>query len=562
MQQYPRERRGEKPVKKKKKPNAHRKARAIRIAVTVGMILLLLIPTYLAIGSYIYVKNAPKDNVETYYTSISVIGPGGSAALLSPDNDSELFHCFIGMLESPNPVSVVKPGHTANYTVTFHTNTGSERYTFHFSPTDEDVYFTNAENAIFHVTNGDGGLFLNSPLSYEVYPQATLPILQPALPETIAPADVDWRYRTINGDFLQLKNTGASSAVKNYGIADNVVSFLFQNALTGAPFPPDDCQLVITRGGIEIFNAPIKADDLTVPLTLPALNGKELFVVRAEYYQKSDVNYYGSMVSRFTMYSTEPAIFDVVNASTATEGSFYLFSAVNVGNMGSLLFSVGSDPDNATSIAPLVFKCQSSGTVYALIPTDMIAAEQRLMVNYGSKIEYFDLSRIPVERTDASSVLQGAPPDLLQLIAEHGATQSDISSTFLSIGGMAEPDGTRLLPFGSTVEGAGGRFSLPFELYTDVGNVTALSQGRVKKVGTAEGVGKYVIIDHGYGVYSWYCGLSQTYVYQGDTVAVGQLLGKAGSSLGAADAFLLMTTVGKTAVDPAYLRSFYYYFGS
>jgi septal ring factor EnvC (AmiA/AmiB activator) len=66
-----------------------------------------------------------------------------------------------------------------------------------------------------------------------------------------------------------------------------------------------------------------------------------------------------------------------------------------------------------------------------------------------------------------------------------------------------------------------------------------------------------VIIDHGCGIYSWYCGLSQIYLAVGDIVAAGDRLGKAGSTLSAngEQTLLLMTTVGKTAIDPAFLRN-------
>ena len=558
MQRYQRES-GEQPQKKKKRPSA-RKARVINILVTVGMILLLMIPTYFAIGSYVLEKNAPKDNTETYYTSVNVLGAGGSTVTVSPETEPALFQCFIDMLSSPNPVSAIEPGHTANYTVTFYTNTGYERYTFHFSPTDSSVYFTNAGGSLFHVTNNSGDLFLNSSHAYEIYPQAAIPSLQAASTDIILPSEVAWRYRTPNGDFLDLQSAKTEPELKEYGIADNFVSFLFKNGQSAALFTPDDCQLTITRNGTEIFDAPIKVDDLAIPLNLPELLGNEIFTIHAEYYQQSDVPYYGSLVYRFTMSSTEPAAFAIQNGATATAGGFFLFTAQNADRIDQLIFSTESEAVESV-IDPIVFK--KNDTVYALIPAKMIGSDLSLTVRYGSKMEKFALTRTPLAAGSADGILQGDLPNVDGLIAQKGASSTNLETTFTPQGSFAAQSGAPLLPFGSTLTTEDGMTALPFELYAAAGDVTAMAFGRVKEVGNHASLGGYVIIDHGCGIYSWYCGLSQIYVSTGGIVAVGDRLGKAGGLLlgpNDAETVLLMTTIGKTAVDPAYLRSFSFQF--
>ena len=109
-----------------------------------------------------------------------------------------------------------------------------------------------------------------------------------------------------------------------------------------------------------------------------------------------------------------------------------------------------------------------------------------------------------------------------------------------------------------------GTTALPFELYDTDGDVYTSAYGYVKEIGNHSALGNYVIVDHGCGVYSWYCGLSEVRVTKGQIVAVGDRLGIAGRlSFGPddTDTVLLMVTVGKTAVDPAYLREFNFNFG-
>ena len=552
------------PTAKKKPRRSSKRSRLKRIALTAAVILVLLLPTGLAIGSYIYVKNAPVDNTETYYTSVNVLGTNSSATF-SPDKEPELFQCFIDMLEEPNPVSNVEPGHSAYYSVTFHTNTGQERYTFHFSPTDSRVYFTNSSGSIYHVTNDSGTLFLNSHYSYEIYPQAVLPSLQDANADIIRPSEVNWSSRTPNGDFLQLQNTDVEPGVADYGIADNFVSFLFQNDQSSGLYTPDDCQLTITRNGAVIYDAPIKVDNLAVPLNLPELLGNELFTIHAEYYQKSEVSYYGTLIYRFTMSTTEPAVFAMQNNATATEGGFFLFTAQNAQNINRLLFFAERDGAE-TAISPIIFK-KGDQNVYALIPAQTIGAGNTLTVKYGSKTESFSLTQTPLNTINADSVLQSTPPALAELIAQLGATQAEVdreSDVFAPHGQFAAQNGTLLLPFGSTSTENEEVTLLPFELYAMSGDVTATAWGRVKAVGSHESIGQYVIVDHGCGIYTWYCGLSQSYVKEGEIVSFGDRLGRAGRPNFCpedTDCLLMMTTIGKVAVDPAYLRDFNFQFG-
>ncbi|MBQ8341844.1 MAG: M23 family metallopeptidase [Clostridia bacterium] len=564
MQRYQREPVVAPQPKKKKSRTSARKKKAFRILVAVGMILLLLIPSYLAIGSYIIVKNAPKPSTETYYTSLDIVGPNGSLVSASPTTNADIFQCFTDMLNAPNPVSAIEPTHTAKYTVTMYTNTTPEQYTFHFSPAKNSVYFTKADGLIYHVTNTSGNLFLNSPLSYEVYPQASLPSLQAASTDMILPSTVDWHYRTMDGSFLQLHTPTVETEVKNYGIADNFVSFLFKNALNNTNFTPDDCQLIITRDNVKIFNSHIRVDDLSVPLDLPALHGDELFTIHAEYYQKSDVTYYGSLTYLFTMSSTEPAVFDIINTETVTAGSFYLFTAQNADRIDQLLFSVGAE-QSTRAISPIVLK--RGKTVYALIPTELADGADKLIVRYGSKMEAFALTHIPKTPFDASEMMDGYNLDLQSWIAQKGATQADAdqNTSFISLVKPKQNQGELILPFGATITAGKSTISLPFELYRANGDATAPAQGIVKEVGTHTVLGGYVIVDHGCGIYSYYCGLSQTYVTVGHIVAVGDRLGQIGHNGIAPDrqnTLLFMMTIGKNAVDPAYLRNFNFQFGN
>ncbi|QPC81383.1 M23 family metallopeptidase [Phototrophicus methaneseepsis] len=61
-------------------------------------------------------------------------------------------------------------------------------------------------------------------------------------------------------------------------------------------------------------------------------------------------------------------------------------------------------------------------------------------------------------------------------------------------------------------------------------SMTALASGRVAFAGPLPIRGNYVLIDHGWGLYTGYAHLSVTFVTQGQMIAPGQIIGRVGST--------------------------------
>src|SRR5690606_323043 len=60
--------------------------------------------------------------------------------------------------------------------------------------------------------------------------------------------------------------------------------------------------------------------------------------------------------------------------------------------------------------------------------------------------------------------------------------------------------------------------------------ILASAAGKVVYAGMMDIRGNYVVIDHGYGVYSGYAHMSQVHVTRGQTVAKGQVIGVVGNT--------------------------------
>ena len=87
-------------------------------------------------------------------------------------------------------------------------------------------------------------------------------------------------------------------------------------------------------------------------------------------------------------------------------------------------------------------------------------------------------------------------------------------------------------------------------------SVPSLNGGTVISAGFCQRLGNYVIVDHGFGLRTWYCLLSSVDVTVGDVLAKGQSVGKCGTAGPiSASGFLLMCTVTDVIVDPSSIIS-------
>ena len=136
---------------------------------------------------------------------------------------------------------------------------------------------------------------------------------------------------------------------------------------------------------------------------------------------------------------------------------------------------------------------------------------------------------------------------LPQIIQMNGA-ERDSSLTPYKL--LAQPQGEKLFGFGDLLQIPNTNLPpLPFDLYRTNDAIGALAAGRVLSVASDLHLGKYVIVDHGCGLYTWYAGLSEVRVTAGDILAVGDIIGLPSTTLHREASALLMATLGKAAVS-------------
>jgi len=412
----------------------------------------------------------------------------------------------------------------------------TDTYDFYFSRVESNCYYTSPTGKIFRSDHELVTEFLNGTYAFEMYAASTLPVLTTAATDEVIPASVNWYYRTADGTFEQRTQNNVSSTLHTYPIA-NDIAFYFSVV-------PSEHNILISRDGLTLY------EGLSDGISLSLQDDEVLdFEIRAIYPSSSTQDYYGEIIYRFRMQVVEAAHF-IPNRTLFAVVDILLLRCENVKNIPKLVISATP----ALKTTPMVFR--RNDLVYAAIPVTAVGTS-RIQVNYGTVADAFDITVQPhggitheIDATtlqgDWSALLADKIPTLIQQLgasADSGLTPRTISSLpYEKIFGFADilhVPGTQL----STV-------SLPFQLYRVSGAVQALAAGRVCFVARNDPLlGNFVIIDHGCGVYTWYAGLSEARVSEGDILAVGDTVGLSSTILYHEESALIMATLGKSAIS-------------
>lgn len=521
----------------------NRKAIFLRCMMYFFILLLLLIPTYIAIATLVVQKNAPVDTTHAVYDTLVLTGPDGKRTHASSTINHSLFTMFATLSESGVEVIAIPDSHRAgHYAVSMKNASVIDPYDFYFQFGSSTCYYTTPEGKIFRAEHAQTTAFLNSSFAFEMYDAATLPVLTTAATDEVLPSTLSWFYRTENGLFTERLQKDLAMQTLTYPIA-NDIAFYFS-------VPPSSHEILIRRGEELLYRGP--SDGISLPLSEDEVLDFEIVAV---FDQNSRLDYYGQITYRFRMQVVEAARF-TLNTSTPQMGGLLLIRCENVKNAGKL--QITSEP--ALAAAPIIF--ERGDHVYAALAASVPGAHA-LRVTYGTVAASFTLDvqpRTGTAHTVTEDVLQGDWAKLLaqiipDFILQKGATTD---SGLTPTSGFEMPKGKRIFAFADTLllpEAQAATTPLPFDLYRIDGEVGALSAGRVLEVGESAALGKYVILDHGCGIYTYYAGLCETRVHAGDIVAVGETVGLSSAHFYHENTVLIMASAGKAAVSVDFLYS-------
>ncbi len=499
-------------------------------------ILLLFIPTYLAVAAYISSQSGSVEDARNV-VKMSILDPDGNVWTYEPsakDADEESKRSAeteISFLTSVNRNAVEQtamPDAIADaeaFIVTYDSFNRTGVYTYYFTDDPSAAFFKDAENKIYKITSEDASTFLCKDYAAclyngSVYPKLTIGDAV-VLPETL-----NWRYQLFNGTYRPME-TETTDEMHNYRMnARMSLSFNLE---------PDVIDITVYDGDTVIYK-----DNYANLSQISVTEQKQLrFHIDAKWYEVDGKEGQGEAVYDFMATVNAPASF-YLNQSTIENGDFCMITVKDKPEDADILFT--SEPDlNFTpvfvedgdyyrALVPVNYD-DASGPYTFTLSCDGVTQELVLNVNAKTYGEVpFDVSQSIVETTRTEATLASFD-EIMRPVAQSLSVATDhlfegpfgegVVSNLLTVGFGRK----RVINGGTTYHHQG------VDYIVNVGTeITAVNNGVVIYVGTTDLSGTIVVIEHGLGLKSWYAHLSEAAVEVGDSVKTGDVIAYSGDS--------------------------------
>ena len=521
-----------------------------KLIISILCVVALFIPTYLAIGSYALNKDAPVSSKSV--DRMEIADPNGDVFKLAA---SEAGNDIVSLFSEINKDAVKRDELPAQlvgtpfYKVTYITGKKSVDYKYYFSADAQNCYYVDDMGAVYQIRSEQAAKFVSTPYAMALYADSTVPALTTMSGEAISPASIAWNYRAADGKFIARSGLETVSDVRAYAM-DGGISFAFS-------IVPDALAVKVYDGGTLIYDG--SYDQIG---TIDVSESKTLsFELDANWYEDNARGYYGQASYAFKADVVAPAEF-YLGRSEVEPGDFVVLSGINVADISKISFS--SEP--AINYTPVFYA--DGKYVHALIPISYdleYSPAYTFTVSYGITKQTINLSvkekTFGTHSYDISATLvnahrnQASLDEFNKLAAElckTGDATRYFEGKFIDYEDLKWSIITGIGRY-RTINATGEVYRHQgVDFYTHTGvDVGAINNGRVIYTGTTSLTGKLVVIEHGYGLKTWYAHLSEVSVNVVDTVTTGQAIGKTGTTgFAMYSGVHLGMTVGNVPVSP------------
>ena len=525
-----------------------------QVAIATLCIIIAFVPTYIAV-TYYFARDGIGEG--SSYT-VSVYDESGTEVSADGIKQKDLAKTVLTMNKkmyaAGSELEADKlPEKYLDVTVSSDDFSTSYRYYFSMSESEKTVVYSLADEKYFYVDFKDTVDFLSTPCAQGFYSSSKLPTLSISGGDDVLPVEAEWKYQSLSGSMVTANGVTVVDSAPIHAM----------NSSTKLSFDvaPDECTVKVTQNGKLIA----EVDGLSGIPYEKLDEGALSFEIFAIWSSSSEYSGYASY--RFTStVGLAPEFF--INTTSIQSGEFVLVYAKNVSAPQKIEFS--SSP--AINYTPVFF--EENGIAYALIPIDKnLEAPQKYTFSftYGEvrseavlnvsardiKDRNYDVSAIGATRDETTL------REYHKLLGDVGLKYEKtryFSDKFIDYSLEYTSDvATIILGYGHRRIPSSG--DAPFRLdgvdyYVAPGtSVTAIASGKVVYVGENALLGKFLVIDHGLGLKTWYCNLDETLAAVGSTVAKGDTIGNPGTTgYKNASGVYLITTIMNVPVCPYSLQ--------
>ncbi len=496
--------------------------------LTVLCILLLFMPTYIAI---FYYKSAQKQPVDTRAVEkIDFTDTAGQNFIVSKANSKEEA-AFIELMLSINTGgkkqgSLPAPLQGSSYfKVIYYSYNKTSEYHYYIGKNPAEAYYTDPSGSAFYINKEDAEKFLSCSYAASIYPGSALPTLNIG-GDTVLPTSADWKYKAYSGVSVPLTAETTSDTARRYSMNAN-----FPLNFSVAP---DSLTVTVYENDKVLF------DDVYEKISNLTLDEETDLRVKlhAKWYENTDRSGQGEAFYEFAVTIKAPASF-YIGRNSIEPGEFVVLTAKNVSANETISFqsepSIEYEPvffadgEYMRALIPIKAELTHSSYVFTLSAG---GTDQKITLNITPKTFRNFSTTVPQSEMDNGAAWTEFQNSLREIAASSDDTIYFSSDPIFSEG---VKDCTLMLGFGhirkfndsdaNTYRHLGVDYSAK-----DGTEVYSVNAGKVIYVGSTTYSGQLVVIEHGLGLKSWYCHLGTTNVSVGDIVTKEQLIGTSGST--------------------------------
>ena len=497
-----------------------------KILINIVVLAVVLIPTYIAVHYYSQQNSDVMTSTNT--VEVKVITPDGTENVMTERRDIRFYTDALmnaEVLESTGrPIELEDP-----IRVILSNNSRSAEYMFYLSSRVNDCLVKAPDGTILRLKESTAKELLQTDISDTLYTVGNLPSASIIIDDNttaIFPDTYEWTLK--KGDKYLPSSLQATTKPENSVriFTSSTVDLKFETQ-------PDILDIEIQNGPEVLFDG-MYDDFINFKYDR---DSKLKYVIKAEWSKKEDSDFAGSASYIFDVAYDVPAIF-TLSSNTAKPGDMLIISAKNINNGETIMATTDTGvstlfintADQYTCLLPI--GVESSGKEVNVTvtssdnPTPIVytinveALADNKPINYGTSDEMLSARRNSTTAAERASHLQNM-------------TQIEEPKKLWSQSFIKPNGGDVIIPYGArgTYNGGHHYVSQGMEIDLVAGSpVVASNSGKVVWAAPLNETGITIVIEHGFGVKTWYCHLESMDVNAGDIVEKGQEIGKGGKT--------------------------------